>query len=170
MFIQPEEDVVLKSNLQLIIFFKKMSTIWYIFVFLRKKDVFLFLSDKWNKLLQEFSVVLESKCTSNSLWWLEISVGRMPKNSCFLLKVHSAHWDTFVWMWSVGLLLLFTLNLQWFLLFQTTYTHTAMVTWNLSWLEYIRSNWVGMPSFVDNWKLLDLTQEVNKFPVLSHML
>lgn len=140
-------------------------------IILCKKHVsFSPLTNEINKLLQEFSVMLESKRTSNSLWWLEISIGRMPENSCFLLKAHSAHWDTFVWMWYVeGLLFLFILNFQWFLLFQTAYTHTAMFTWNLSWLEYIRSNWVGMPSFVDNWKLLDLIQEVNKFPVFSHM-
>lgn len=168
MFSQHYKDDVLKSSLQIIILKKKI--IWYVFFLCKKYVYFSTLLTNEISCFRTFFVMLESKCTSNSLWWLEISVGRMPKNSCFLLKAHSAHWDTFVWMWyAEGLLFLFTLNFQRFLLFQTTYTHAAMVTWNLSQREYIGSNCVGMPSFVDNWKLLDLTQEVNKSPVLSHM-
>lgn len=131
-------------------FSKNCSTLCHIFVLLCKKDAFLFLSDKWNKLLLEFSAVLGSKCTSNSLWWLKISVGGMPKNSSFLLKVHSAHWDTFVWMWSVGLLFYLHKICSDSCYFKP---HTPTQLWLLGiclWLEYIRSNWVGMPSFVDN--------------------
>lgn len=48
-------------------------------------------------------------------------------------------------------LCIYTWNFHWFLLFQTTYAHTAMVSWNLS-LESARSHWVGMLSFVDKLK------------------
>lgn len=57
-------------------------------------------------------------------------------------------------------LCIYTWNFHWFLLLQTTYAHTAMVSWNPS-LESTRSHWVGMLSFVDNWKPLDTTQEVD---------
>lgn len=60
-------------------------------------------------------------------------------------------------------LCIYTWNFHWFLLFQTTYTHTAMVSWN-PLLESARSHWVGMLSFVDNWKPLDTTQEVDNSP------
>lgn len=70
--------------------------------------------DKWSaKAVAWVLWCWRANVTSNSLWWLEITLGQMLKNSSFLLKAHSAQWDTFVWTWYInGFCTLFTLEIH----------------------------------------------------------